>query len=122
MIVDSHAWIAYFQSESEEAVSIIDSSGKLKTPSIAIAEVTKKFLQVGKAGKLGEALSFIREKSAVVALEADQAELAGKISFEERLPLADAIIYSYASQEDQLLTGDPHFKGKKKVRYLDAGK
>ena len=57
----------------------------------------------------------------VIELDADLAIYTAKIGTDNKLPLADSIIYVTSSKYDccTLWTQDQHFKGLKKVKYFE---
>jgi predicted nucleic acid-binding protein len=117
-LVDSSAWIEYFNG-NRKCVELIET-GILKTPMIVIAELVryfakKKFSQQEQA----TAINFVKSRSLLLQFSAEDAEAAGRLSEKESIPLTDAVIYSYASEETPFLTSDAqHFAGKKNVLLL----
>ena len=63
-------------------------------------------------------LDYVCRHSVILPLDFAQAEKGGRLAETERLALADAIIYSYSTNEENLLTGDDHFKSKKNVCFV----
>ena len=115
MIVDTHAWLGYFN--GDKGYSVLDGL-PLKTPTIVLAELQRKMIQKKVSEKDQQRFfALIRKRSLLVPLDEEHAYSGGKLAESERLPFADALIYSYTSEDEHLLTGDPHFKGKKFVRF-----
>jgi len=118
-IVDTYAWIAYFEGK-EEFKELIDGN-ELYTPSIVLAEVSRilKRKKVPKE-KATRILSFIRERSLILSLDETNAIEAGETAEKEGLYLIDGIIYSYVNEDTHLLTGDKHFKNKPFINLIDT--
>src|SRR3989344_3652425 len=94
-IADSSVWISYF--EKHAACTELIEKNSIKTPSVVIAEVVKMLHQKKASPELQEkALEFIFNHSIILPLDFNQAVKAGKIIIAEKMPFADAIIYSYA--------------------------
>ncbi len=118
LTVDSWAWLEYFEGNPKVKTAIEESH--LVTPSIVFAEVNKSLMRKQTPEKKKqEYLNFISSKSIVLPLDQITATKAGEASHNEKLPLADAIIYAFTTQDAPLLTGDPHFKNKKNVEYIE---
>ncbi|MBI5036145.1 PIN domain-containing protein [Candidatus Micrarchaeota archaeon] len=117
-IADSYAWIDYF--DNKLAFKQLIEENMLKTPSLAVAEISR-ILQKRKVSPdfREKALAFIFKHSVILDLDFGQAVKGGKLSEDEKLHLSDAIIYSYASEEEPVLTGDPHFKEKEFVEFVE---
>ncbi|MEW5955474.1 MAG: PIN domain-containing protein [Candidatus Micrarchaeota archaeon] len=118
-IADTYAWMAYFQ-ENKAYQKIIDGQeNQFKTPAIVFAELARIFYKKGIAEKEAkELLDFVRDRSVVVALDYQECVKAGETAWREQIPLADAMIYAFASKDEPLLTGDDHFKGKPNVEFI----
>ncbi|MBS3057547.1 MAG: PIN domain-containing protein [Candidatus Diapherotrites archaeon] len=118
-IVDTYAWIAYFEG-NKKFLSEIEQN-ILETPSIVLAELSKVLLVKKFDGKkMAEILDYVTESSIILELGKEQAISAGQISAGEGLSLVDGIIYSYAAKDRQLLTGDKHFEKKPNANYIAA--
>ena len=116
-IVDTNAWIAYF--EEFEAFKAPIEKNPLKTPAFVLAEFVKIMRQKGIAErKIDEAIEIILNRSVILPLDAEHALSAAKLAAREKLHLADAIIYSYASADEPVLTGDADFDGKPLARVI----
>lgn len=117
-IVDSHAWLNYLDSQSSLKEPM--DSCILKTPQLVFAEVTRVLKRRKISEKqINEALGVMSRKSIILDLPVEKAIQAGFFCEEEHMHLSDAIVYSYASEKEPVLTGDPHFKGKKNVHFVD---
>jgi len=118
-IVDTYAWISYFEGRKEFKEAI--ENNDLYTPSIVLAEVSRvikrKKVPTGKSTKI---LEFIKESGLILSLDETNAVEAGETAEKERLYLIDGIVYSYVDERTHLLTGDKHFKNKPFVDLIEA--
>ena len=111
-IVDSSGWIEYF-ADSKKANNFskpIENTIELIVPSIILFEVFKKLL-----AELGEdiALTSIAhmQQGKVIDLDQEIALSAARVSFENKIPMADSIIYFTAIKYNATLwTQDEHFQ------------
>ncbi len=118
MIADTFAWLAYF--DEEPAYAFLERA-EAKTPTLVLAELQRKLVQRGvPVSEQQRLLAFVKKKSVLLNLDETRALRGGVLAESEALPLLDALIYAYASEEDLLLTGDPHFRGKKFVQFVDT--
>lgn len=117
-IVDTYAWISYFEGKKEFEKAIEES--ELHTPSIVLAEVSRilKRKNVVKDKRV-RILKFIKERSLILSLDEAKAIEAGEIMEKEGLYLIDGIVYSYVDEHIHLLTGDKHFRNKSFVNFID---
>ena len=118
-IVDTYAWISYF--EGKEAFKFKEEieDNDLETPSIVLAEITRVFRRKGLPWDVySKTLNYIKRHSLILPLDTDHAIKSGEIAEREGLYLIDAIIYSYVDEDKDLLTGDEHFRGKPNVKLL----
>ncbi len=116
-IVDTYAWVAYLEGNKKFKPEIEQSL--LRTPSIVLAELAKVMIRKGfSKKKSGEILKYVCESSITLELNKEQAIKGGEASAKEKLSLVDGIIYSYATESMQLLTGDKHFKNKPYAKYI----
>jgi predicted nucleic acid-binding protein len=114
IIVDSSGWIEYLGGgrKANDFAAYLDSQAVLFLPSIVVYEVHKKLYR--EAGKT-PADQFVSKAfeygERVIPLSLEISILASKTSLEQRLSMADAIIYETASQvRAQLITCDSHFE------------
>ncbi len=118
-IVDSSVWISYF--EGSNACKAFIDENKLQTPTIVVAEVAKILARKGfSEAASASALNFIFVHSLILPLGFEQAVEGGKTVDREKLGFVDAIVYSYASEENELLTRDKEFQGKSFVRLVEG--
>jgi predicted nucleic acid-binding protein len=116
-IVDTYAWISYF--EGQEAFKEEIEDNELETPSIVLAEITRVFRRKRLPRDVYlKTLNYIKRRSLILPLDTNHAIKSGEIAEKEELYLIDAIIYSYVSEDKDLLTGDEHFRGKPSVKLL----
>jgi len=121
-VIDSYAWIEYFRASpaGERAKKLIEGEGSA-TPSIVVAEVSRKLLKEVEAGKetleeRGRHLEFIRASSQILHLTFDLAASAGEIDVEMKKKargwgLVDSIVLTFARSADaRIVTGDEHFR------------
>jgi predicted nucleic acid-binding protein len=123
-VVDSSAWLAYLAEErnAEFFAAAIEDTELLIVPVICIYEVFKVIHRERGDEDALQALSAMRRGN-VVDLDADLAVEAALIGLEEKLPLADSVIYAVARRHQATVwTQDEHFAGKGNVRYRAKGK
>lgn len=115
IVVDSSGWVEYLASgpKANGFAVYLESQAVLLLPSIVVYEVHKKlYRELGK----GIADNFVSQAFAfgdrLIPLTLQIAVKASRVSLKDRLPMADAIIYTTASHENaQLITSDSHFAG-----------
>lgn len=96
-IVDTYAWISYFEGKEEFKDAI--EKNELYTPSVVLAEVSRKLTRKKVPQRRREKiLGFIKERSLVLSLDETNAVQAGEVAERERLHLIDGIIYSYVDE------------------------
>ena len=116
-IVDACVWIEYLK--GNDALAWLAEEKNLKTTTLTVAEVVRVLLREKKASEaVRKALEVINQKSVVLDLDFQTAAKAGEIAVKERLPLADSIVYAYASPENIVLTADRDFEGKPFVEFV----
>ena len=123
VVYDTYAWIEYFSGSSKglKVKALLQKEGGY-TPSIVLAEVSRKYLREGFSPEnVRKRLLFIEAMTEIVDVTVDIALKAGEAYLELlqhssrvkwRTPsLADAIVYSTALLLDtDLVTGDKLFK------------
>lgn len=93
-IVDSSGWIEYFTDspKANHFARPIENTKELIVPSIILFEVFKKLLM-----DLGEDIALIAiahmQQGKIIDLDQDIAISAAKVSLENKIPMADSIIY-----------------------------
>lgn len=122
-LVDSSCWLEFFAGSAvgELVSEPIENTSQLIVPAIVIHEVFKKLLaEVGEDNAI-MALAHMKQGK-VVDLDASIAIQAAKIGIENKLALADSIIYATGLRYDCLLwTQDKHFEKLANVRYFKKG-
>jgi predicted nucleic acid-binding protein len=121
-IVDTYAWVEYFRG-SEVGAKIkekIESKGNI-TPTIVLAELSKKFVEWGRTD-FGEKLRFIKYISQIEVLDEETALLAGEIRARrpvQGMGLIDCILLALARKYSiKVLTGDEHFRGLSEAEFI----
>ncbi|MEM3378370.1 MAG: type II toxin-antitoxin system VapC family toxin [Candidatus Bathyarchaeia archaeon] len=129
-VIDAYAWIEYFRaSKSGEIAKEYIESDDTATPTIVVAEISRKLLQeiaIGNETPEGrmKCLEFIRAKSRIIELDFETAAEAGKIDVEMKKKvkswgLADSIILCTArSLKGKVVTGDEHFRGLEETIFI----
>lgn len=119
-VVDSSAWLEYLADgpNADIFAPAIQDEAMLVVPSITLFEVFKVTArQLGERAALRAAANMRR--GLVVALDADLALAAAKLSHELKLPMADSVILATARAHDATLwTQDDDFSGIPGVRYF----
>lgn len=118
-LVDSSAWLAYFADEEEAAffAPAIEDTELLLVPTVCLYEVFKVVLRERGEDDALQAVAAMQQGT-VVDLTAELALEAAAIGHEEKLALADSIIFATAKKwEATLWTQDEHFAGKPKVEF-----
>jgi predicted nucleic acid-binding protein len=118
-VVDSSAWLEYFADgpNAEFFAAPIEHPGHLLVPTLSLYEVFKRVLaQRGEDGAFHAVAAM--QQGQVVDLDSAVAFAAALISFEARLPMADAVMLATARAfEATLWTQDADFEGLPGVQY-----
>ena len=120
-IVDSSCWLEYFAGSrvGDEVSSVIEDTDHLLVPSIIIYEVFKKLILELDEDKAIYAVAHMKQGH-IVNLDTDLAIYAAKIGKDNKLAMADSIIYAITKKYNVLLwTQDKHFKDLKSVKYFE---
>jgi predicted nucleic acid-binding protein len=123
-VVDSSAWLAYFAGEKNSAffADAIEDTELLIVPVICVYEVFKVVLRERGEDDALQAISAMQQ-GLVVNLDADLALEAAIIGHEEKLALADSVIYAVARRHDATVwTQDEHFSGRANVQFKAKGR
>ena len=132
IVVDSWAWVEILKlsAAGEEAKTQIEQADEVLTPSLVLAELSRKYLREGVEIALVRTwLQGISEASEVYPIDIELAIESGRTSFElvekarkaglRRPGLGDAIVLATARVcGARLLTGDPHFRGLPETLWL----
>jgi predicted nucleic acid-binding protein len=74
--------------------------------------------------KISAILSYIKNKSTIINIDAEIAEKAGEINFKHKKhvkdwSMLDSLVYATAiTKKAQVITGDPHFKNLRNIIYI----
>ena len=120
-IVDSSCWLEYFAGSrvGDEVSSVIEDTDLLLVPSIIVFEVFKKLILELDEDKAIYAIAHMKQGH-IVNLDTDLAIYAAKIGKDNKLAMADSIIYAITKKYNALLwTQDKHFKDLKSVKYFE---
>jgi predicted nucleic acid-binding protein len=112
LLVDSSGWIEFFTDGplASEYTKYLKDLTKIVTPTIVLYEVYKKIKKERTEEDALLAVSLINRTS-VIPLSESIALLAADLSLKYALPMADAIVYSTALEENcKVITSDIHFK------------
>ena len=120
-LVDSSCWLEYFAGSrvGDEVSSVIEDTDHLLVPSIIVYEVFKKLILELDEDKAIYAVAHMKQGH-IVNLDTDLAIYAAKIGKDNKLAMADSIIYAITKKYNALLwTQDKHFKDLKSVKYFE---
>jgi toxin FitB len=120
-VVDSSGWLEYFVSgpNADFFAPAIEDLAELVVPTISLYEVFKRVLQQRGESEALEAVATMQQGT-VVALDAGLTLMAGRLSADWRLPLADSVMLATARAFDATLwTQDADFAGIEGVRYVE---
>jgi len=125
-ILDSFAWVEYFRgTEPGRAVAEELEAAVIGTPLVVVAELRDKYVRE-RVPNWPRDLAFIKEVTTLLPEDEGIAARAGETKNRMRAEgrrdfgLIDGIIYETARAVDAVLvTGDPHFRGARGVRFLE---
>ena len=116
VLVDSSGWVEYFGEgpKADLFAPYLEREESLLLPTVVLYEVYKKLLRDKGPTTAERFLSYaLRFGTRGIVLDAHLALLAARTSLEQKLGMADAIIYATAQLfHAELVTTDPHFQGK----------
>ncbi|MBI1999692.1 MAG: type II toxin-antitoxin system VapC family toxin [candidate division NC10 bacterium] len=118
-LVDSSAWLEYFANGPNASVFSppIERIDELLVPSLTLYEVFKRVLQQRDEGHALQVVAAMQQGT-VVDLDARIALSAARISYENKLPMADSVILATARAYGAMVwTQDADFKGLPDVQY-----
>jgi toxin FitB len=113
VIVDSSGWIEFFTDGplSSEYAKYLKDIKTLVTPTIILYEVYKK-IKRERTEEDALLAAGLMNRTSVIPLHESIALLAADLSLKYSLPMADAIVYATAVEENcRVVTSDTHFKG-----------
>lgn len=119
-LVDSSGWLEYFTDGplASEYSKYLKDLTKIVTPTIVLYEVYKKIKRERTEEGALLAVSVIN-KTTVIPLSESIALLAADLSLKHSLPMADAIVYATALEENcKIVTSDMHFKGLERIELI----
>lgn len=118
-VIDSSAWLEYFADGPNASyfASAIQSTRELVVPTITLLEVFKRVYQQRGEGPALHAVALMQQGQ-VIDLDGPLALSAAKLSADDKLPLADAVVLATARRcEATLWTQDADFEGLPNVRF-----
>jgi predicted nucleic acid-binding protein len=118
-VVDSSAWLSYFAGDKNAGLFArpIESIDELLVPSITVTEVFKCIMRQRSEDVALEAIAHM-EQGKVVPLDSTLAIDAAVYGLNNKLPLADSIIYATARKFGAVIwTQDADFKALSGVKY-----
>jgi len=123
-IVDTSGWIEYFfDGPNASYFSVpIEDTANLVVPVICLYEVFKKVILAADQSKALQAVAQMKQ-GRVIKLDEEIALNAALVSLQNRLPMADSIIYATGMLEKAIIwTQDIDFNGLPGVNYKEACK
>ena len=120
LIVDSSGWIEFFTNglRAGEYARYLKNPASLATPTILLYEVYKKIRRDRTEEEALVAVSLMN-RAAVIPLTESIALLAAEVSLKHSLPMADAVVYATALEQNcKVVTSDAHFKNLERVVYI----
>ena len=121
-IVDSCGWLEFFADgpNAQYFAKPLEMTKELLVPSITLFEVFKVVLRERGEDAALQAVALMKQGQ-VVELTDSIAIFAAKISHEQKLPLADSMIYATAQlKQATVWTQDDHFKNLSQVKYFST--
>ena len=118
-VVDSSAWLEYFADGPNAGyfAPAIEKVDDLLVPAITLVEVFKRIYQQRGENAALQAVALMRQ-GRVIDLDAAMALTAARLGIDERVPLADSVVYAAARHHGaELWTQDSDFEGKPAVKY-----
>ena len=119
-LVDSSGWLEYL-ADSKNAklfAPAIEKTDELIVSTINIYEVYKKILHEKDENSAIQVIGLMQQAK-VIVVNSSIAIQAAKLSFEQKIPMADSIIYITAKQNNGIVwTQDSDFKDLDDVKYF----
>lgn len=119
-LLDSSGWLEYFCNgqNADNFIKPLKTLEILVVPTICLYEVYKVVLRESGEENAIQAIALMKQ-GRIVELSQEIAILAAQTSTEQKLPMADSIIYATAQQyKATIWTQDIDFKGKPFVNYF----
>jgi predicted nucleic acid-binding protein len=122
ILIDSFGWIEYFTNGplADKYATYVETASPTRTftPTIVINEVYKVIKREAGEDKALEAYAQLKNTK-IIPLDENLALSAADISLEFGIPMADSVIYATAKRFGaNIVTSDPHFKGKNGVLFI----
>lgn len=127
VVFDACAWCEYaLDGPHAELISKkLSSARQALTPASVLGELKESMLRHNiQPSKISSILQYIKNRSFIVNIDAEIAESAGDINFENKKKIQgwgmlDSMVYSVTLKKNgQVITGDTHFKNLPKVIYI----
>jgi len=118
-VVDSSGWLEYFANGANASfyAAAIEATDKLVVPTLTLYEVFKRVLRQRGEGDALQAVA-VMQQGTVVDLDGRLALSAARISIENKLPMADSIVFATAKEHGATLwTQDADLEGLPGVQY-----
>jgi predicted nucleic acid-binding protein len=112
-LIDSNIWIDYFQASAigKKAVEYIEGKEKIIISALNIAEVYRHVLSKRTKEDAEKAADVLQQFSFIIPVTTEIAKKAAVFKHEQKLGMADAIIYATAEQEHAtIITADNDFR------------
>jgi len=119
-LVDSSGWLEYLadSKNAKNFVSALEDTDELIVSTINIYEVYKKVL-LEKDENIALQVVALMQQTKVIEVSSSIAIEAAKFSYEQKIPMADSIIYITAKVNDAIVwTQDIDFKDLEGVKYF----
>lgn len=119
-LLDSSAWLEILKlgPNHETYLEKLRESSEVLVPTTVVYEVAKVLRRDSSAEKADVAASLL-QRYQIMAMDTPIALVAARLTVEQGLSMADAVIYATAMQcEARLVTGDAHLGGLPGVEYI----
>ncbi len=120
LLIDSSGWIEFFTDGplAREYAKHLKDPARIITPTVVLYEVYRKIKREKTEEQALLAVSFMNRTS-VIDLSESIALLAADLSIQNSLPMADAMVYATAMENNcSVVTSDEHFKKLGKVIFV----
>lgn len=121
ILIDTSGWLEYFANgpNADFFATAIKNDTDIIVPTIVLYELWKKILREEGEEKAVEFVAQLK-KFEVVPLDENLSISAATISFENKLAMADSIIYATAKKYNATLwTQDSDFKALENIKYIE---
>jgi predicted nucleic acid-binding protein len=121
VLVDSCAWIEYFQGSSigEKVRCYVEDDQEIIVSAINMAEIYRWILRFYNQNIAEEKRNAIKDRCIIIDVDEEIAIDAARIKHNLGWGLGDSIIYATAKHENAMvLTCDSHFQGQESVIFL----